>query len=162
MLLAIAGALFVALLPLSTLCQEGDQTILAKFTITDAKENGVDITPILLEAGAYTVFYTGTDEDVIYMANVWPNNDSQSYGPMYGVETEKIEESYDNYEADYFAFNWAYSNDYDGETGTARVEVIKVYKPQGVAFVLSMVAENLDVYVYKGFMEGTIDFSLYK
>ena len=37
--------------------------------------------------------------------------------------------------------------------------MIKVYKPQGVAFTVKIIPENLDIIVYKGYMEGTIDFS---
>jgi alpha-L-fucosidase len=141
--------------------QTENQKTIAKFIITDAKNNGVDMTPIALKGGAYTVFYTSGDDGLIYMANVWPNNNSQSFGPMYGVQSDKIEETYENYRADYFYFNWRYINSYNDKTGTAKVQVIKIYKPQGVAFSVKIIPENLDVIVYKGYMDGTIDFSIY-
>ncbi len=141
--------------------QDDEQTTLAKFNILDASHNGVDVTPDILEAGAYTVFYTIAEDGLMYMANVWPNNESQSFGPMYGVQTEKVEETYENYAADYFYFNWRYNNTYNDESGTAAVEVIKIYKPQGVAFTIKIVSEELDVIIYKGYMEGTVDFSVY-
>jgi hypothetical protein len=147
--------------PLLTFGQTESQKTLAKFIITDAKSNGQDITPILLEAEAYTVFYTSGDDGLVYMANVWPKNNSQSFGPMYGVQAENIEETYENYEADFFYFNWQYKNTYDGKTGTAKVQVVKVYKPQGVTFTLKIIPEDLDVIVYKGFMEGTVDFGVF-
>lgn len=152
---------FVTILPFSAFSQAEKQTTIAKFIISDAKENGVDVTPILLKAGAYTVFYTSGNDGLIYMANVWPNNNSQSYGPMYGVQSEKLESTYENYEANFFYFNWKYINDYDGKTGTAKVQVIKIYKPQGVAFTVKIIPEDLDIIVYKGYMDGTIDFSIY-
>lgn len=137
------------------------QEIIAKFIITDASVNGTDVTPTLLKAGAYTVFYTSDDDELIYMANVWPNSNSQSYGPMYSAESTKHKETYETYEADIFYFNWRYINTYDEKKGTAKVQLIKIYKPQGVAFVLKMIPENLDIIIYKGYMEGTIDFSDY-
>jgi hypothetical protein len=149
------------LFPLLSYSQTEKQKTIAKFTITDAKENGIDVTPTILKAGAYTVFYTSGDDGLIYMANVWPNNNSQSFGPMYGFESEKLEETYENYEADFFYFNWRYINTYDERTGTAKVQVIKIYKPQGVAFTVKIIPEDLDVIIYKGYMDGSIDFSIY-
>lgn len=137
------------------------QETLAKFIITDAITNGVDVTPTLLANNAYTVFYTSDNDGLIYMANVWPKSNSQSYGPMYSVESENKSETYETYKADIFYFNWRYINTYDNKTGTAKVQVIKIYKPQGVAFTVKIIPENLDIIVYKGYMEGTIDFSDY-
>jgi hypothetical protein len=137
------------------------QETLAKFIITDATTNGVDVTPTLLANKAYTVFFTSDNDGLIYMANVWPKSNSQSYGPMYSVETQKKRETYETYEADIFYFNWRYINTYDNKKGTAKVQVIKIYKPQGVAFTVKIIPENLDIIVYKGYMEGTIDFSDY-
>lgn len=139
-----------------------DQETIATFVITDATSNGIDETPILLEAGAYTVFYTSNNDGLLYMANVWPNNNSQSFGPMYSTKTASYNETYETYKADIFFFNWRYENDYDLKKGTAKVEFTKIYKPQGVAFVLKIIPENLDVIVYKGYMDGTLDFSIYK
>lgn len=137
------------------------QETLAKFIITDATMNGVDVTPTLLSNKAYTVFYTSDNDGLIYMANVWPKSNSQSYGPMYSIENQKKRETYETYEADIFYFNWRYINTYDNKKGTAKVQVIKIYKPQGVAFTVKIIPENLDITVYKGYMEGTIDFSDY-
>ena len=134
------------------------QETLAKFIITDATINGVDVTPTLLANKAYTVFYTSDDDGLIYMANVCPESNSQSYGPMYSVETQKKRETYETYAADIFYFNWRYINTYDNKKGTAKVQMIKIYKPQGVVFTVKIIPENLDIIVYKGYMEGTIYF----
>ncbi|MDF1868470.1 MAG: hypothetical protein P1U70_26845 [Saprospiraceae bacterium] len=71
---------------------------------------------------------------------------------------ENIEETYETYKADFFYFNWRYRNDYDSKSGTAKVQVIKIYKPQGIAFSVKIISENLDIIVYKGYMEGTVNF----
>lgn len=129
----------LALVPILTFGQTENQTTIAKFTITDAKNNGEDMTPIILEADAYTVFYTSGDDGQIYMANVWPNSNSQSYGRVFGIKTTKVEETYDHYETDLLHFNWSYINDYNDKTGTAMVEVELTYKPQGVAFKVKII-----------------------
>lgn len=139
-----------------------EQTTIAKFIITDGSTNGIDMTPTLIEQGAYTVFYSSSNDGLIYMANYWPKAGSQSYGPMYSSKTATYNETYETYKADFFYFNWRYTNTYNSKKGTASVQLIKIYKPQGVAFILKIIPENLDYTVYKGYMEGTIDFSIYK
>lgn len=139
-----------------------NQETVAKFIITDASKNGVDQTPYLLKAGAYTVFYTSNEDGLLYMANVWPNNNSQSFGPMYSTESASYNETYETYKADFFYYNWRYINNYDSKKGTAMVQFIKIYKPQGVAFILKIIPENLDIIIYKGYMEGSVDFSKYQ
>ena len=95
------------------------------------------------------------------MANVWPKNNTHSYGPMYSIEQITKEETYEEFKADYFYFNWRYVNDYDDKKGTAKVQLIKIYKPHGITFILKIIPENLDVIIYKGYLEGTIDFSVF-
>lgn len=139
----------------------GQQKTIAKFIITDASTNGVDETPILLDQGAYTVFYTSRNDGLLYMANYWPKAGSQSYGPMYSSQTASYNETYESYKADIFHYRWRYINSYDSKKGTASVQFTKIYKPQGIAFVLKIIPENLDIIIYKGYMEGTLDFSQY-
>lgn len=146
----------------NTFSSNAQQKTLAKFIVTDASENGVDITPYALENGQCIVFYTADDDDdVINMANYWESVDSQSYGPMYATKTDEIKESDETYKADIFNFKWRYINTYDSKKGTASVTLTKVYKPQGVTFIVKIIPENLDILIYKGYMEGTIDFSNY-
>lgn len=137
------------------------QEIIAKFQISDGTQNGVDITPTLLEQNAYLIIYRDMASKAIYMANFWEKNDTQSYGRAYSFEHEHIEESDQNYEADSYSFHWAYSNTYDNERGTAEIKLLKVYKPQGVYFKMTIIPEDLDVLVYRGFMNGTLDLTAY-
>jgi len=135
------------------------QKTLAKFIITDATINGEDVTPILLANNAYIVFYTSDDDGLIYMANVFPESNAQIYGAIYSAESQTQRETYETYAADIFYFNWRYINIYDNKKGTVKVEMIKIYKPQGVVFAIKMIPENLGIIVYKGYMEGTLYFS---
>ena len=134
------------------------QKTFAKFIITDASFNKVDVTETYLDAGGYIVFYTNNDGN-LYMSNVMSKRDIQSYGRLYSSEHSKLKESYDKYEADIFYFNWRYINDYDSNKGTAKVKLIKIYKPQGITFSCTIIPEDLEVLSYRGFMEGTVDFS---
>lgn len=147
-------------LPLFVMSQSNAQKTFAKFIVLDASTNGVDETEYLLDQGAYTVFYT-TEDNFLYMANVWPKDGTQSYGRLYASEHKKLNETYDSYEADIFYFKWRYINDYDSKRGTATVKFVKIYKPQGVSFNITIIPENLDVIVFKGYMDGTLDLSNY-
>lgn len=140
--------------------QTNNQETLSKFIITDASDNGNDITETILEQNGYLVFYTDAEKN-LFMANVWEKNDTQSFGRLYNTEHKKLKETYESFEADIFYFRWRYINSYDTKKGTATVELIKIYKPQGVTFKIKIVPENLDVLVYKGFMEGTLDLNKY-
>jgi hypothetical protein len=140
--------------------QNNNQETLSKLIITDASDNGNDITETILEQNGYLVFYTDAEKN-LFMANVWEKNDTQSFGRLYNTEHKKLKETYESYEADIFYFRWRYINTYDTKKGTASVELIKIYKPQGVTFKIKIVPENLDVLVYKGYMEGTLDLNKY-
>lgn len=155
----ILGILLI-LFSITTFGQNNTQKTLSKFIISDATENGNDITETILDQKAYLVFYTNNDNN-LYMANVWQKNNSQSFGRLYNTEHKKLKETYESFEADIFYFKWRYINSYDTKKGTATVELIKIYKPQGVTFKITIIPENLDVLVYKGYMEGTLDLNKY-
>lgn len=137
-----------------------EHEILAKFIITDATINGKDYTSIILEQGAYTVFYNFKGDSLIYMSNYWPKDDTQSFGPMYSTQMS-FEERHDVYHADTYSFKWKFENTYDKIKGTAKVQLTKIYKPSGVAFIIKIIPENLDVIIFKGYLDGTVDFSKY-
>lgn len=141
--------------------KDSSQETLVKFQISDGTFNGADITPTLLEQNAYLVIYRTIGSKTLYMANFWNKNNTQSYGIIYSMEEEHIEASDENYEADLFHFQWSYSNTYDNKKGTAKVALLKVYKPQGVYFKMTIIPENLDVLVYKGYLEGMLQLEKY-
>ncbi len=140
--------------------QENNQTV--KFIITEASANGVDTTPDILAAEAFIVFYTVEDENLLYMSHVWPKHNSQSYGPMYSVTSETKKEAYEEHKADVFSFDWLYITGYEDKKGTAKVQLIKVYKPQGITYVLKIFPPNSEIIIYKGYLEGSLDFSVFE
>ena len=149
---------FFTLLLLLPIIVFAQQQTLAKFVINDASFNSRDVTETYLDAGGYIVFYTN-DDGQLFMANVMSKRDTQSFGRLYSSEHNSLKETYDKYEADVFYFKWRYVNDYDSKKGTATVKFVKIYKPQGITFTCTIIPEDLEVLVYKGYMNGTIDFS---
>ncbi len=135
------------------------QETLARFIITDARLNGLDYTDHYVGSGGYIVFYEV--EGDLYLANVLGNKNTQSFGELYSMNVQEIQETDENYYTEIYSFRWSYINDYDSKKGTATVQFTKVFKPVGVAFICKIIPENLDVLEYRGFMEGSIDFSDY-
>ncbi len=140
--------------------QENKKT--TKFIITDASTNGVDTTPAILEAKAFIVFYTVENDSLLYMSHVWPKRNSQSYGPIYSLASETKKEVYEEYKADVFNFDWLYITGYEDTKGTAKVQLIKVYEPQGITYVLKIIPPNLEIVCYKGYLEGSLNFSAFE
>lgn len=134
-----------------------EQKELAKFYVTHATQNKRDITEWALKNRIFTVFYL-TDNNLC-MANVSENSDEQSWGEIWGLKDETKEEIDTEYKTDIFYFNWNYSNSYDNKTGTCKVQLLKIYKPQGIVSILRMISESLDIIEYTGYMEGSVDFS---
>lgn len=137
-----------------TLAQE--QKEIAKFYVTHATHNGVDITEWAINRKIFTVFYEVDNE--IYMANVSGINNEQSWGRIYGGSNETQKETSTKYRTDILYFNWDYTNNYDSKSGTCKVQFIKIYKPQGIVSKLKFITESLDITEYIGYMEGSINF----
>jgi len=151
--------LFALLFTLSLTAALGQQKTLGKFIITDAKINNVDMTESYLENDGYIAFYTSGDGN-LNMTNIMSKRaNSQSYGRLYAMKEQVSKETKTQYETYLFSFRWRYKNTYDSKSGTATVRFQKVYKAQGVTFTCTIIPENLDILVFRGYMEGTLDFS---
>lgn len=147
----------IALLLMAVNAYSQEQKEIARFYVTKAVYNGTDMTKGAISSGLFTVFYSVGKE--LYMANYSEAEDTQSWGPIWGLEVKESPETSTQYETAAFYFYWNYQNSYDSETGTCKVQFVKTYKPQGVVSTLKLVTETLDVIEYTGYMEGSIDFS---
>jgi len=152
-------ALTVLLTILLVNSQTSERVVLSKFIITDGSKNGVDISYNLLEAQAYTIFYTDKNDkdDPIFMANIWPNPDTKSFGPMLDTELFLEDESFENYKTETYYFNWQFENTYDNNKGIGQAQFTKFIEPNGVTSTLIMTLENSDIFIYNGYMEELSD-----
>lgn len=143
----------------SIICRAQQTNIheIARLAIADARLNKIDVTPQYTSGKAYLVFYRIKGTDGLYFANVFSGKNTQSYGLVYDLESKTIQEPTQNYKSDVISFKWSYVNDYDKKEGTATVRLALIYKPVGVAYTLTMVPENLDMLVYKGYVDGSLN-----
>jgi hypothetical protein len=145
-------ALFIST---SLLAQE--QKVIAKFVISDARVNKQDVTKHYIDNGAYFIFYKLGDAPSTYFSSVMAKSDSQSYGRVYYTKGGEIPETTTDYKKEVISFRWSFQNTYDKEHGNATVKLIKTYKPAGVAFEMTILTEKLDLLVYKGYLEGSLN-----
>jgi hypothetical protein len=139
-----------------------DQNTISKFIITEATSNDIDYTQTIIEQGAYTVFYTTNEDSLLYMANCWPKNNTQSYGPVYSMESNSYEATAETLKSDVFDFYWEFSNSYDEKKGICKVQLIKMYDLKEVHFILKINIEDEGLLIYKGYMDRAVDFSEFK
>lgn len=140
------------------LYSQQDQQVLAKFVVLEANLNGVDYTDWALNKGNYLIFFLN-EYNKLCFSNI--TDGEQSHGLISNMKHQEIEETHTTYGADHYTFRWSYSNTYDKKKGSALVELMKIYKEQAVAFEIKMVAENMDIITYKGYMEGSINLEEY-
>lgn len=133
----------------SAYAQYMDQPPLEKYKINTATMNGRNISPTLLAANAHTIFYKNRGSRKRWMANVWGNARSQSYGRMYSIK--KIRTNNPNTKV--LRFKWEYVNTYDEKKGIALVEVEKTTKSGKILLSMKMTLENSDLIVYSGTKE---------
>lgn len=136
--------------------KKASQEVFATFEISDARENGDDITPEAVEDQAKLVLCKSMDGKEIMFSNFWAISESQSSGRIYSVQKEVFSETEKELKHDFYQFQWSYNNSYDDKKGTAKIKLYVIYKPQGIYFECTVLPENLDVLVYKGRMEGDL------
>lgn len=136
------------------------QKVLYKIILSDVTINGVNASNKYLEENGYLVFYVQEDGSPA-LANVMVKSETQSYGNIFSIQNDVMEEGTDNYKAEMLKFKWGYVNSYNNKSGTASIDLLKVYKPQGIVCILTMVLENLNVLVFKGYEEGSLNINKY-
>lgn len=153
----LVAALFVTLINAVCCCTTSAQTtIIAKFIVQDARKNQVDITDGWVKDGGYLAIYTYKDDDRVYLANVNHRRQTQSFGPISDTKITTVSENSDTYENKTFDFKWSYANSYDAKLGTSTVRLLTIKKDAGVTFSCTIVTEDLDVLMYRGYVEGSL------
>lgn len=138
-----------------------NQYTFAELEIKDARINDIDYTEEFTNNKNKLFFYKIIASNQIYFSNHFEVIDSQSYGRIYNVVREHINETDDSYEKDIYKFKWSYANTYDDVKGTADIILSLEYKQNGIFFELIMNQDNLDVNKYKGEFRGSVSFFEY-
>lgn len=137
---------------IESLAFDNNKKVFGKFYISSSFDNDYETTDLILKAGAFLVFYSGSESNnYLYMANVWPKEQSQSYGRTYNhkVFDKKIPESEEM--VSYTLFRWDYENSYNSNVGSATIILEQVLS--SYAFKMTIITDKLNMLVYEGFKE---------
>ncbi len=151
---SVASTLILLCFTLKSLAQETQ--IQAKFIIQDFRFNKQDYTEQVIKDKAYLAIYTVEGDKEVYFANVLTKANTQSYGNIFDLKGKTVEATDSTYKIETYTFKWSYVNDYDNKKGTSSVTLTKITKDAGIAFECKIIPENLDVLIYKGYMEGSL------
>ena len=146
--------LIFIVLPLLSFTQE--QKIIAKMGILDARFNGVDFTDWSISQKNYLVLFINED-DKLSLSNV--TEQGQSFGIVSLIDHQSFPKTKEGYKSDLFKMRWSYNNTYDEKNGSAIIELMVTDKPHAQIYELKMILENMDVNVYKGYIDGSVNLS---
>jgi hypothetical protein len=93
------------------------------------------------------------------LALIEAKNSIQTDGVIYALTTTNTPESADSFASETTQFRWSYTQA-DGVSGTAQVSLVRVKKPQGVIYQMTVLNESLDQWQYKGHVDGTVNLSV--
>lgn len=123
-------------------------TTLIKCEIEYAYYNKTDATKTLKRNDAFLVIYNVADDGIFYLANVWPQSKSQSFGVITTTSPNAFATILKKRGSANETFKWQYQNTYDEETGVANVTITK----KGRNIIFKIETEDNDLFK----LEGTI------
>lgn len=142
------------LLPLLSFSQE--PITLTHLFILQAEINGVDETEHHLDQEAYLSFYKFDNDSLVYLANVWSKDDSQSYGRTVLVEVKEDKEN----ESVYLGMMWYYYNTYDNLEGFSDIHLNIMKGNEHDLFQMDIIPENKNMIIqYAGVLTNPLDVS---
>jgi len=138
--------------------QAQKQKTYSRVVILDVQINGRDATESYTDRKQFLTLYQNESGNFCF-ANVSTTTDAQSFGQIYDFKSDQKKETTTTYEGIDLDFRWRYANTYDKKRGTALVNVVVIKKPQGSMFICTIIPEDLEIMTYKGYVQGTLDFS---
>jgi hypothetical protein len=150
-------SLFISLVSIHITAKAQEQRTLYDFRIIRGTMNEVDVTKWLLDAEMHTVFYRTLEDSALMLANVSYNTDTQSYGTITLTREIEYGETEEGDPVTTYYQDWSFANNYDDETGIAKVKAIFTFKPDATYLTLYIVPNDLRVLIYHGIAEGQPD-----
>ncbi|MBK8623061.1 MAG: hypothetical protein IPN79_15225 [Saprospiraceae bacterium] len=127
------------------------------YIINHAILDSVDYSEHYQNVNGYIKFYQPSPTEKFYMANVMPKEDTQSFGEITDLETQK--EFIDGELVEIANFKWHFKNSYDDISGEADVIFYTTMKDSVHQFVCLMNLENGEFSIFSG---PVLDFEKHK
>lgn len=131
-------------------CLQEDDFVLS---IIQAEIDGEDYSELYCQMDAFLAFYNR--DGVAYFASCWQKAGTQSYGRVTLLEQDETEDEMTS------VILWKYANTYDDETGTAQILLRLTRRPVSVAFELSILTESAKMLMFKGYVNGSLNWKPY-
>jgi hypothetical protein len=123
------------------------------YKVTNYSVDGINYDRLADEANIALVFYKCKNSSICF-ANIFRNQDSQSYGGTYGMKETNFIETNDNYGAKQFQFTWTFENSYDDISGKASVTLTEIYIGKTIKMTAEIVVlETNQILLFKGYLE---------
>jgi hypothetical protein len=130
------------------------QKVLARFIVTEAWINGVNLSDVYVANKAYFAFYK-TGSEPIAMGGVLNDTEHQTFGHVSYIAAKRLKQTSSIEPTDKQSFIWTYENNFDGGHNTANVELTKQYTPNKIEFELLIETQDHNRLLFKGYMGDT-------
>ena len=130
------------------------QKVLARFIVTEAWINGVNLSDVYVTNKAYFAFYK-TGSEPIALGGVIGDARHQAFGHVSYIAAKRLKQTSSKESTDKQSFTWTYENNFDGGHNTANVELTKQYTPNKVEFELLVETQDHNRLLFKGYMGDT-------
>lgn len=157
MLKVINISIFLLIINFILYAQEEKPKTIYDFRIYEGVSEENDVTKWLLDSEMHTLFYLYEKDSLLMMANIGYKSGTQSYGRITTTKDSEFGIIEEGHEIEIYYFDWQYINDYDDETGLAKVKAIIETKSDATYLTLTIVPNDLSIIVYKGIIDGVPD-----
>jgi hypothetical protein len=131
------------------------QKVLARFIVTEAWINGVNLSDVYVANKAYFAFYK-TGSEPIALGGVIGDAGHQAFGHVSYIAAKRLKQTTSNEPTDKQSFTWTYENTLDGSKNIANVELIKYYTTNKVEFELKVYTQDHSSLKFRGHMGDTM------
>lgn len=125
---------------------------LLHFEIEEATINGEDFSKLYNDNKSFLVIFKNLTDSSLSMAICWRENKSQSFGFLEAHSMIVTNEPFQENRATRAFYKWHYNNSYNEINGIANIELIQIFKPTGIYYVLKMTTDKFDLCTYKGYL----------
>lgn len=146
--------LIFSILTLLTISSVFGQSTEVTYKVTNYSINGENYDNLALAGDVSLSFYM-CDDNTLCFTNHWRNNNSQSYGGVYALQTKEIPETTTTHAAIESKFTWNFFNTYDSNRGTAAVTFTQILVGNTIKFTAEIVViETNEILSFKGYLEN--------
>lgn len=119
-----------------------------RYIVTEARINKLDYSNDYFDQGQYLAFYSKKNGESGFL-NSTADHTEYSYGQILNMKRMKMEE--DGCKGETIYFRWKYRNSYDKDSGYAFVQLKRLYRENGVEFLIKIVSNKLEMIEFSGF-----------